>query len=77
MASGWRAATTFSVSLCKEKAANGLKRTEGGQNMYLFDCTLRDGANVIGKGFDARLTRMMIEGLIRSNIKVIEMGNCL
>ena len=45
--------------------------------MYLFDCTLRDGANVIGKGFDARLTKMMIEGLIRSNIKVIEMGNCL
>ena len=45
--------------------------------MFLMDCTLRDGANVIGKGFDARLTRMMIEGLIRSNIKVIEMGNCL
>lgn len=45
--------------------------------MILMDCTLRDGANVIGKGFDERLTRMMIEGLIRSNIKVIEMGNCL
>lgn len=45
--------------------------------MILMDCTLRDGANVIGKGFDARLTKMMIEGLIRSNIKVIEMGNCL
>ncbi|MFR8087639.1 MAG: 4-hydroxy-2-oxovalerate aldolase [Lachnospirales bacterium] len=45
--------------------------------MYLMDCTLRDGANVIGNGFDARLTTMMIEGLIRSNIKVIEMGNCL
>ncbi|MGN0372423.1 MAG: 4-hydroxy-2-oxovalerate aldolase [Enterocloster sp.] len=45
--------------------------------MNLMDCTLRDGANVIGKGFDARLTRMMIEGLIRSNIKTIEMGNCL
>lgn len=45
--------------------------------MILMDCTLRDGANVIGKGFDARLTKMMIEGLIKSNIKVIEMGNCL
>lgn len=45
--------------------------------MILMDCTLRDGANVIGKGFDARLTKMMIEGLIRSNIRVIEMGNCL
>lgn len=45
--------------------------------MQLMDCTLRDGANVIGKGFDARLTKMMIEGLIKSNIKVIEMGNCL
>lgn len=45
--------------------------------MLLMDCTLRDGANVIGKGFDARLTKMMIEGLIKSNIKVIEMGNCL
>lgn len=45
--------------------------------MVLMDCTLRDGANVVGKGFDARLTKMMIEGLIKSNIKVIEMGNCL
>lgn len=45
--------------------------------MVLMDCTLRDGANVIGKGFDARLTKMMIEGLIASNIKIIEMGNCL
>lgn len=45
--------------------------------MRLMDCTLRDGANVIGKGFDARMTKMMIEGLIKSNIKLIEMGNCL
>jgi len=42
-----------------------------------MDCTLRDGGNVVGKGFDARLTKMMIEGLIASNIKVIEMGNSL
>ena len=43
--------------------------------LMLMDCTLRDGANVVGKGFSAELTKMMIEGLIRSNIKVIEMGN--
>lgn len=45
--------------------------------MKLFDCTLRDGANVIGKGFDANLTTMMLEGLIASNITTIEYGNCL
>lgn len=45
--------------------------------MKLFDCTLRDGANVIGKGFDAKLTTMMLEGLIASNITTIEYGNCL
>ena len=45
--------------------------------MKLMDCTLRDGGNVVGKGFDAELTKMMIEGLIASNITLIEMGNCL
>ena len=45
------------------------------KDLLLMDCTLRDGANVVGKGFSAELTKMMIEGLIRSNIKVIEMGN--
>lgn len=45
------------------------------KNIKLMDCTLRDGANVVGKGFSAKLTTMMIEGLIRSNIKIIEMGN--
>lgn len=45
--------------------------------MQLLDCTLRDGANVIGNGFSAELTKLMIEGLIESNIKTIEMGNCL
>ncbi|NCB94413.1 MAG: 4-hydroxy-2-oxovalerate aldolase [Clostridia bacterium] len=44
--------------------------------MKLMDCTLRDGGNVVGRGFDAELTKMMIEGLIASNITVIEMGNC-
>ena len=32
--------------------------------MKLMDCTLRDGGNVVGRGFDADLTKMMIEGLI-------------
>ena len=45
--------------------------------MKLMDCTLRDGGNVVGKGFDAELTKMMMEGLIASNITLIEMGNCL
>ncbi|HBN81895.1 MAG TPA: 4-hydroxy-2-oxovalerate aldolase [Ruminococcaceae bacterium] len=43
--------------------------------MQLLDCTLRDGANVVGKGFSAELTDMMLSGLIRSGIKVIEYGN--
>lgn len=44
--------------------------------MRLFDCTLRDGGNVVGKGFDSDFTKMIIEGLIRSHITTIEMGNC-
>ena len=43
--------------------------------MKIMDCTLRDGANVVGNGFSPELTRMMIEGLLRSNIRIIEMGN--
>lgn len=45
--------------------------------MLILDCTLRDGANVVGKGFDAELTKMMIGGLIDCGITTIEMGNCL
>ena len=45
--------------------------------MQILDCTLRDGANVVGKGFSAELTKLILEGLIESNINVIEMGNCL
>ena len=44
--------------------------------MKLLDCTLRDGGNVVGRGFTAEMTAMIIKGLIRSHIKVIEMGNC-
>jgi 4-hydroxy 2-oxovalerate aldolase len=45
--------------------------------MQLLDCTLRDGANVVGKGFSSELTVMILEGLIKSNIKNIEMGNAM
>ena len=33
--------------------------------MKIMDCTLRDGANVVGNGFSPELTKMMIEGLLR------------
>lgn len=45
--------------------------------MKLLDCTLRDGGNVVGKGYNIEYTKMMIEGLIRANIRTIEMGNCV
>ena len=49
----------------------------GGRQMKLLDCTLRDGGNVVGKGYNIEYTVMMIKGLIRANIKTIEMGNCV
>lgn len=45
--------------------------------MEILDCTLRDGANIVGKGFSSKLTISIIEGLIRSNIRIIEFGNAL
>lgn len=44
--------------------------------MEIMDCTLRDGANIVGAGFSADITRMVLEGLIDSHIKTIEMGHC-
>lgn len=44
--------------------------------MEIMDCTLRDGANVVGAGFSVELTKLMIEGLLDSHITVIEMGHC-
>lgn len=44
--------------------------------MEIMDCTLRDGANVVGAGFSTDLTKLMIEGLLDSHITVIEMGHC-
>lgn len=43
--------------------------------MELLDCTLRDGANVVGNGFSAQLTRSMLQGLIGAGVQVIEFGN--
>jgi len=44
--------------------------------MKLLDCTLRDGANVVGNGFSAELTKSMLEGLLSGGIRDIEFGNC-
>lgn len=43
--------------------------------MRILDCTLRDGANVVGLGFDEKLTRSMIGGLLDCGITEIEFGN--
>jgi len=43
--------------------------------MRIFDCTLRDGANVVGNGFSPELTESMIRGLLGCGIQDIEMGN--
>ena len=43
--------------------------------MKLFDCTLRDGANVVGNGFSRELTQSIVQGLLSCGIKDIELGN--
>ena len=40
-----------------------------------MDSTLRDGANVVGKGFSAELTELMLEGLTACRVPIIELGN--
>lgn len=44
-------------------------------NVKLMDCTLRDGANVVGKGFDREITDMVLDGLISAGVPIIEFGN--
>lgn len=44
-------------------------------SVTLMDCTLRDGANVVGKGFDAEITDMILDGLTTCHVPVIEFGN--
>ena len=41
----------------------------------LMDCTLRDGTNVVGKGFDAEITKIVLDILTESNVPIIEFGN--
>ena len=41
----------------------------------LMDCTLRDGANVVGKGFSAEITDMVLDGLTACHVPIIELGN--
>ena len=43
--------------------------------MRFLDCTMRDGGNVLGNGFPADLTEMMLKGLIDNGITEIEFGN--
>ncbi|MBR3561391.1 MAG: 4-hydroxy-2-oxovalerate aldolase [Oscillospiraceae bacterium] len=44
-------------------------------SVKLMDCTLRDGANVVGKGFSAELTDMMLHALTACHVPIIEFGN--
>lgn len=43
--------------------------------VVLMDCTLRDGGNVVGKGFSAELTELMLDGLTACGVPIIEIGN--
>lgn len=43
--------------------------------LKFLDCTLRDGGNVVGKGFNAELTKLMVDALVDANVDYIEMGN--
>lgn len=43
--------------------------------MRLLDCTLRDGANVVGLGFDRKMTISMIEALLTCGVTEIEFGH--
>lgn len=43
--------------------------------VQLMDCTLRDGANVVGKGFPAEITDMILDGLTACHVPIIELGN--
>ncbi|MCI8454888.1 MAG: 4-hydroxy-2-oxovalerate aldolase [Lachnospiraceae bacterium] len=43
--------------------------------MKIMDCTLRDGANVLGNGFPEDLTDMILRGLTENGVSVIEFGN--
>ena len=44
-------------------------------SVTLMDCTLRDGANVVGKGFSAEITEIVLDGLTACRVPIIELGN--
>lgn len=56
----------------EEAARRGFEKVD---TMKLFDCTLRDGANVVGNGFSPELTESMVKNLLRCGIQDIELGN--
>lgn len=41
----------------------------------VMDCTLRDGGNVMGKGFPADMTGDIVKALVAANVDYIEVGN--
>ena len=43
--------------------------------LKLLDCTLRDGANVVGGGFDAATTSAVIGALVDARVSAIEYGH--
>lgn len=45
------------------------------KHVTLMDCTLRDGGNVLGKGFPADITDMVLDGLTACHVPIIEFGN--
>ena len=42
-----------------------------------MDCALRDGGNIVGKGFSADLTELVLDGLTKNGVSIIELGNAL
>ncbi len=48
---------------------------EKNKNIEILDCTLRDGANVVGAGFPRELTAMILENLIDCGVTLIEFGH--
>ena len=44
-------------------------------SVKLMDCTLRDGGNVVGKGFNAEITDLILDGLTAAGVPIIELGN--
>ena len=41
----------------------------------LMDCTLRDGGNVVGKGFNSYITDIILDGLTAAKVPIVEFGN--